>query len=772
MNALPLLPVRLTVLLYLSSVLIAHAVPALAQAPPYYWSQRLGNASSESVTSVGIDASGYIYLAGNFTGTLNVGGVNLVSNGADDIFLAKYGPNGSHKWSKSYGAVLSEYVLDMAVDGSGNIMLTGQFNGIIDFGVGILTSMNTDGYAAKFNADGATLWSLRFGGTGLDTGNSLSVDAGGNILVMGLFTGTANFGGANLVSAGADDVFLVKYNSSGVHQWSNRYGGTSSDIGTAVTTDIAGNVFLTGYFNGTAAFGGGNLVSAGQADIFLAKYLPSGTHHWSTRFGGLTGDIGRSVAADDLSNVYLAASFEGTVSFGGSNLVSAGAADIALAKYNSTGLHQWSQRFGNTTTDGVAELVSDASGNLALTGSHTLAIDFGGGSLPGHPDFDIFIAKFNTGGVHQWSQSYGTSGNSDRGVGVRMDASGNIVLTGVFAGTLDLGGGPLQAQGSQDIYLARFASPGEPLITAIADVGKDQGRAVRISFLRSGHDKSSDPTPILEYAAYRRIDTLPAPGVADGATMAPGEVAISGWEHVGTVPAFGEVSYSMIVPTLADSTIASGQHYSTFFVRAATSTLTLFYDSPLDSGYSLDNLPPGAPLNLTHAAGNLEWDESPARDFDYFTVHGSNVDAFGSATVVDYSVAPAMDVTASPYVYYFVTATDFSGNEGEPAKVNTLSGAGGTPSSYVLSVSNHPNPFNPRTIVSYTVPSRGAVRVAVYDTRGAHVTTLFEGERASGAYSVDWNGQADTGVRAASGIYFARVEHNGVTRSKKMVLLK
>jgi flagellar hook assembly protein FlgD len=131
-----------------------------------------------------------------------------------------------------------------------------------------------------------------------------------------------------------------------------------------------------------------------------------------------------------------------------------------------------------------------------------------------------------------------------------------------------------------------------------------------------------------------------------------------------------------------------------------------------------------------------------------------------------------MDVTASPYVYYYVTATDFSGNEGKPALVNTLSGVGGTPKSYVLSVSNYPNPFNPRTTVSYTVPSRGHVTVRVFDASGAYVATLFDGERNAGAYSVEWDGRAAGASVVASGVYFARIEHASGTRSKKMVLLK
>ena len=199
----------------------------------------------------------------------------------------------------------------------------------------------------------------------------------------------------------------------------------------------------------------------------------------------------------------------------------------------------------------------------------------------------------------------------------------------------------------------------------------------------------------------------------------------------------------------------------------------MFYDSPPDSGYSLDNLAPGVPSSFVFTAGDLSWNESSAADFDFFTVYGSNTDNFGAATLVDYSVAVAMDVTASPYVYYYVTATDFSGNEGKPAKVNTLSTVGGTPKSYVLSVSNYPNPFNPRTTVSYTVPSRGAVSITIYDANGARIATLVDHvDRSAGAYTIEWDGRAQSGATVSTGMYFARIEHASGTRSKKMVLLK
>jgi hypothetical protein len=89
-----------------------------------------------------------------------------------------------------------------------------------------------------------------------------------------------------------------------------------------------------------------------------------------------------------------------------------------------------------------------------------------------------------------------------------------------------------------------------------------------------------------------------------------------------------------------------------------------------------------------------------------------------------------------------------------------------------LSVSNYPNPFNPGTTVSYTVPSRGTVRITVYNLHGALVTTLFHGDRTAGAYTVQWNGRDRNGTTVSSGIYFARIEHNGAVRVGKMLLLK
>jgi hypothetical protein len=257
-----------------------------------------------------------------------------------------------------------------------------------------------------------------------------------------------------------------------------------------------------------------------------------------------------------------------------------------------------------------------------------------------------------------------------------------------------------------------------------------------------------------------------------GTAYSRAELLANGWTQVASVSAHAEETYLMDAPTDADSTIANGQHYSVFFVRATTTAPSTFFDSAPESGYSLDNLSPGVPNNFVYESGQLSWEAPSAPDVDHFTVYGSSNDDFGAAVVVDYTEATTLDVTTSPYTYYYVTATDASGNEGNPAVTHTLESSGGAPARYVLSISAYPNPFNPATTIRYTLPDHGRVTIIIYDANGARVATLVDGEKEANEYTARWEGRNDSGGAVSSGVYFARIEHGGATRTKKLVLLK
>lgn len=755
--------------------LLAIAVSSPVRAIPinHLWSKGVGGNNADAGQAIAVDTAGNVYVTGYFFSSINLGGATLVSAGGSDVFLAKYSPAGTHLWSKRFGGTGNDHGNGIGVDASGNVAITGDFTGTADFETTNLVSLgSTDVFVARFTTGGGLFGAIGYGGTTADVGYSLAVDTSGNIIVTGSFTGTANFGGANQVSLGGTDIFLAKYNSTGAHVWSQRFGGTVSDAAQAVAVDPSGNIAITGTFQGTTNLGGANLVGA-SIEVFLARYTSAGTHSWSVRLGGASQDYGMGVACDALGNVYCTGYFQGTGTFPTAPLVAAGGFDIFLLKFNIAGSLQWAQRYGGANSEFANWVGTDASGNVLVTGMFYDTFNLGGSNLVSAGDLDVFIGEFTTAGSHRWSRSFGGT-LTDRGNMIAATAAGDAVVTGYFFGTVDFGGGVIGSVGNADAFIARYTvNSVTPLISSIIDIGNDQGRKVRITFNRSAHDIAATPTQVDHYEAYRRNDAPPSFSAAELPRLTSGQLLASGWTQVAAVDAHAENVYSMDAPTVGDSTIALGMYRSVFYVRAATNAPATFFDSPPDSGYSVDNLAPGIPQNLIYSAGDLTWDESTAEDFDYFSVYGSNTDNFGAATLINYSVSPAMNVTGSPYGYYFVTATDFSGNEGRPAKVNPLSGIGGTPGHYVLSLSNYPNPFNPETTVKYTLPSKGEVTVTIYDASGARVATLVDHVvRAAGAYETRWNGRGESGTTVSSGVYFARIQHTGGAMTRKMVLLK
>ena len=701
--------------LLIITVLLLTTATAHALTTATLWSQRFGSTGQDMGMATAVDALGNLYVAGYFSGTVDFGGGPLTSAGTDDIFVARYNSMGVHQWSQRFGSTGSDEAYGISVDAGSIVCVTGYFSNTVDFGGGSLVSAGgSDIFVLRLTSSGAYYSSQRFGSTGMDVGYSVAIDGEYGFVVAGSFNNTVDFGGGPLTSAGGNDIFLAYYTSGMSLRWAKQLGGTGNDVARRMVIDGPAHVLFTGEFAATVDFGGGPLTSAGGQDGFVAEYDYDGNHVWSRRFGDTGTDRGYGVTVDQFANVLVCGNFQGTADFGGGNLTSAGIYDAFLVKYDTMGAHQWSHRFGSTTNDIAYALATDASDNVILTGYFSGSVDFGAGVMVNAGGVDLFVAKYNAAGVCQWSQRHGGT-YDERGRSLATDVAGNVFAMGDFNGTVDFGTGDLANAGSSttwDVFLMKLTGAvAEPVISDITDIGNDQGRKVKVRFSRAGADDRLATIPVTRYAAFRRDDPPPAVSTQGLSGKSTRELLASGWTEVGSVGAYGEATYGIDVPTIGDSTIALGQYLSTFHVRAVTDAPTRFYDSPSAAGYSLDNLAPGAPQNFAYAAGQLSWKESSAEDFDYFTVYGSNTDSYlRSRPWLTTARLRSLDVSGSPYVFYFVTATDFSGNEGKPAKVNTLSGVGGTPKSYVLSVSNYPNPFNPRTTVSYTVPSRGRSR--------------------------------------------------------------
>lgn len=419
--------------------------------------QRLGGTGSDTISAVAIDDQRQVIAGGYFRNTANFGGGDVTSVGLYDAFVVKYDAQGGLLWSKQFGSPDGDHVLAVAVDASRNVWVTGYFNGTVSFGGAPLTSAgNADIYIAKYAADGTHLWSKRIGGMDADVPLALALDPNGNAFLSGYFYLSVDFGGGVLTSAGDADVWLMKIGPDGSHLWSKRCGGTGNDVSRGLAVNGSGDVVMVGHFSGSVDFGSGPLTSVGDTDIFVAKYSSTGGALWQRRGGGTGVDSAYSVAVDGAGSTVTAGSFATTASFGGTPISPAGGIDIFVAKYDAAGSPLWSKGFGGSFDDQVYALAGDGTGAFLMTGQFGGGINFGGGLLVSSADNqDAFVAKLDGSGGHVWSKRYG-GGAQDAGFAAALGKQGVAAVGGIFGGTVDFGSGPLSSAGGSDAFVLRI----------------------------------------------------------------------------------------------------------------------------------------------------------------------------------------------------------------------------------------------------------------------------------------------------------------------------
>ena len=415
-----------------------------------------GGPLADGGTGIAVDATGNVYVTGYYRGTASFGGINITSAGSSDVFVAKYNNSGTIQWVRSAGGTSEDFGNGIAVDAAGNVYVTGLYSGTASFGGSNITSAgNFDVFVAKYNSSGTPQWGRSAGGTLVDFGNGIAVDADGNVHVTGYYQGTASFGGISRTSAGDYDVFVAKYNSSGTTQWVQSAGGTGYDSGAGIAADAAGNVYVTGFYIGTGSFGGINITSAGAYDVFVAKYNKNGTIQWVRSTGGTLTDESDGIAVDAAGNVYVTGNYQGTANFGGISSTSVGNSDVFVAKYNSSGTILWVRSAGGIEYDFGGGIALDAAGNVYVTGHYRGSASFGGISSISAGIFDIFVAKYNSSGTIQWVQSAGGI-LADESRSIALDATGNVYVTGYYQDTASFGGISRTSAGSSDVFVARL----------------------------------------------------------------------------------------------------------------------------------------------------------------------------------------------------------------------------------------------------------------------------------------------------------------------------
>jgi hypothetical protein len=354
--------------------------------------------------------------------------------------------------------------------------------------------------------------------------------------------------------------------------------------------------------------------------------------------------------------------------------------------------------------------------------------------------------------------------------------------------------------GTTDIYVQnvdRFGYFGinAPSLTGVRDVPGDQGGRVTLAW--DGADLDAYPHRfITHYSVWRGIDLTAKP--AEAAFINPEDMApafhgpayrtmmtSSGttyWEWLANMPSHSLSGYSLTASTTSDST-PGGTPYFKYFVSAHTENPFVFWDSNVDSGYSVDNLRPETVHSLIAQvqAGPsvlLRWGRNTGDpDVGAYEVHRSTVDGFvpgPSSRIAQTADTMLADGTPDQGTtnFYRVVTVDIHGNRSAPSEqasavvTGMMEQEGGVPTSYALE-QNYPNPFNPTTVIQYALPVAGHVKLMVYTTLGEEVAVLIDEEQEAGYRSVTWHAAS-----IPSGVYLYRLQAGGFAEARKLLLVK
>ena len=401
----------------------------------FIWAIQITGDAFNEIRSVKTDASNNIFVTGLFEETADfdpTDGVSvLTSNGLEDIFLAKYTPEGQLIWVHGFGGPGSDAGRGVTVTLTGNVWVAGHFSESVDFNPkpdeATLTAHGLeDIFIATYTGQGDHIRSLRIGGSEDDEVNGIHMDAPGNILLTGMFRGNVDFNPSTfttfLASEGEDDGYVVKLSPSGTFVWARNFGGVDNDKGIDISADNYGNILVSGYFRGYADFYYGNVTSYAQAtaeeDVFVLTLNSNGDFGKMDQISGMGSDAGHTIAQYETTRYYIAGSFTQEIDADPSgdvlSLHSNGDDDFFLASINICPAVYSS--FEATACDSM--LSPDGEAVWTATGTYldTLSSSTGCDSIITvvltiniHDETDVTNTSCNSyttpNGLHTWTQS-------------------------------------------------------------------------------------------------------------------------------------------------------------------------------------------------------------------------------------------------------------------------------------------------------------------------------------------------------------------------------
>jgi hypothetical protein len=412
--------------------------------PVLVYSTYIGGTNNDGGLSMAVDTSGNAYITGETTSTNfpTTSPYQSSNAGGTDAFVTKIDSSGSLVYSTYLGGSGNDSGDSIAVDSSGNAYVAGE-----------TTSTNfptasphqpsnagrTDAFITKLSSTGNSLiFSSYLGGSSNDDSVGIAVDTSGNIYLTGA-TSSSNFPTISLFPttyAGGSDAYIAKINSSGSLVFSIYRGGSSDDYGNSIAVDSSGNAYVTGETLSTnfPTLSPYQASNAGLTDAFVVKINSLGSIVYSTYLGGSSDDYGDSIAVDSSENVYVTGETLSTnfPTVSPYQASNAGLNDAFVVKINSLGSIVYSTYLGGSSDDYGIGIAVDSSGNVYVTGG-TLSTNFPTASpyqSSNAGNYDAFVTKINSSGSALQFSTYFGGGSDDYGIGIAVDSSENAYITG------------------------------------------------------------------------------------------------------------------------------------------------------------------------------------------------------------------------------------------------------------------------------------------------------------------------------------------------------
>jgi hypothetical protein len=386
----------------------------------FIWGKQFGTDKYESGFNTLTDQSGNVYVVGYTTGDLSG-----KSFGKTDSFITKLDSTGNVIWTKQFGTPEDDWLLDLTIDNTGNLYVTGATTGVLEgknFG-------KEDIMIVKIADAGNIEWQKQYGTDSTEVGNAVYLDMKGDIYIVGVtkgLIGKSAFGKA--------DCFILKLDNNGNKILVSQFGTTGDDVCEGITADEASTLYLCGITTGDLA-----AKNKGKSDAFVGKFNSNGEMIKLVQFGTDENDRVGKIAVDKEKNIFAGGSTAGALEG-----VQQGQGDAFLTKMNENLDIIWIRQFGTPKWDGIngLDINEKVSDNILVSGCQNW------------PSCQSYIRMYKKDGTLLWVKQFVASGinGGTCGVGVCIDDKGNIYHTGNTGANLFNSN-----QGDHDIFIIKQA---------------------------------------------------------------------------------------------------------------------------------------------------------------------------------------------------------------------------------------------------------------------------------------------------------------------------